>query len=365
MAPFKLFLSPRHKFAWSPELEAAFQTSKKSIIEAIREGVEILNLKRCTCLCPNWSSRGIGYFLLQQHCAAPLQYPIAARVDGRSPLRAHSSSPLKSSDTQLLKEKPLQWRGLLSKHNISPKDVTISSSLLTTKLLVKISGNRTLDEISNSGFFRLKQRTLPWHFDIVHRNRQCNQTTDATSRHPSPSGSVKDFTLGTPSNPNMAELALMATICSHAEKATIIHWSLIADATAQDKSLSHILTLLETQGNIDSSDPALAGLCLFINLFTRRCTDVQRPCCGTRIPLPQCPTASSLSPPGSLYNGTTHKGYCLLAWYVAFKRQETDMPNATAMRHHKQPHHQNPPHPHPLHLTKSLLTSLITVATTT
>ena len=35
------------------------------------------------------------------------------------------------------------------------------------------------------------------------------------------------------------------------------------------------------------------------------------------------------------------------------KRQETDMPNATATRHHKQPHHQNPPHPHPLHLTKS------------
>lgn len=154
------------------------------------------------------------------------------------------------------------------------------------KLLLKISGDRTLDEISNSGFFRLKQRTLPWHFDIVHRHRKCNQTTDATSRHPSPSGSVKDFTLRTPSNSNMAELALMATICSHAEKATIIHWSLIADATARDKSLSHILTLLETQGNIDSSDPALAGLCLSINLFTRRCTDVQRPCCGTRIPLP-------------------------------------------------------------------------------
>lgn len=128
MAPFKPFLSPRHKFAWSPELEAAFQTSKKSIIKAIREGVEIFNLKRC----PNCSSRGIGYFLIQQHCAAPLKYPIAARVDGRSPLRAHSSSPLKSSDTQLSKEKPLQWCGLLSKHNISPKDVTISSSLLTT-----------------------------------------------------------------------------------------------------------------------------------------------------------------------------------------------------------------------------------------
>ena len=106
------------------------------------------------------------------------------------------------------------------------------------KLLVKIFGDRTLDEISNSGFFRLKQRTLPWHFDIVHHHRQYNQATDATSRHPSPSGSVKDFTLGTPSNADMAELALMATICSHAEEATVIHRSLIADATARDKSLS-------------------------------------------------------------------------------------------------------------------------------
>lgn len=67
MAPFKPFLSPRCKFAWSAELEAAFQISKQAIVEAIREGEEIFDMHMRTCLRPGWSNRGIGYFLLQQH----------------------------------------------------------------------------------------------------------------------------------------------------------------------------------------------------------------------------------------------------------------------------------------------------------
>ena len=68
MAPFKPFLSPRYKFSWSPDLEEAFQKSKEAIVEAIRKGVEIFDTKKRTCLRPDWSKRGIGYFLLQQHC---------------------------------------------------------------------------------------------------------------------------------------------------------------------------------------------------------------------------------------------------------------------------------------------------------
>ena len=64
MAPFKPFLSPRCKFSWSPELESTFQASKEAVIEAIRQGVEIFDIQRRTCLRPDWSKRGIGYFLL-------------------------------------------------------------------------------------------------------------------------------------------------------------------------------------------------------------------------------------------------------------------------------------------------------------
>ena len=65
MAPFKPFLSPRCKFHWSPELEEAFYTtSKEAIVEAIRKVVEIFDIHKRTCLRPDWSSRGIDYFLL-------------------------------------------------------------------------------------------------------------------------------------------------------------------------------------------------------------------------------------------------------------------------------------------------------------
>ena len=75
MAPFKPFLSPRCQFTWSPELEKAFQTSKDAIVAAIHEGVEIFDMRRRTCLRPDWSRRGIGYFLLQQHCQCPSGTP--------------------------------------------------------------------------------------------------------------------------------------------------------------------------------------------------------------------------------------------------------------------------------------------------
>ena len=69
MAIFKPFLSPHCKFSWSHELEEAFQQSKEAIISAIREGVEIFYTHKRTYLRPDWSTRGIGYFLLQQHCS--------------------------------------------------------------------------------------------------------------------------------------------------------------------------------------------------------------------------------------------------------------------------------------------------------
>lgn len=51
------------------------------------------------------------------------------------------------------------------------------------KPLVKIFGNRTLDEITNSRLFRLKQRTLPWRFDIKHLPGKSNHAKTRPSAH--------------------------------------------------------------------------------------------------------------------------------------------------------------------------------------
>ena len=46
------------------------------------------------------------------------------------------------------------------------------------KPLVKIFGNRTLDEIANTRLFRLKQRTLPWQFRMAYLPGKTNYAAD-------------------------------------------------------------------------------------------------------------------------------------------------------------------------------------------
>ncbi len=67
MAPFKPFLSPRQKFTWNESLDKAFNS--------IKNGVEIFDLGKQTCLRPDWSCQGIGYFLMQEHCDCDFQTP--------------------------------------------------------------------------------------------------------------------------------------------------------------------------------------------------------------------------------------------------------------------------------------------------
>ena len=52
------------------------------------------------------------------------------------------------------------------------------------KPLTKVLGDRTLDEISNPRLFSLKQRTLPWLYEIYWMPGKDNSFSDATSRNP-------------------------------------------------------------------------------------------------------------------------------------------------------------------------------------
>ncbi|KAK3732636.1 hypothetical protein QZH41_011401, partial [Actinostola sp. cb2023] len=217
MAPFKPFLSPRCKFSWPAELEEAFQASKQAIIEAIRTGVEIFDIERRTCLRPDWSNRGIGYFLLQQHCSCSSGVPDCCPGGWRITLAG--SRFFVASRTTL--------RG----HRGKP--------------LVKIFGDRTLDEISNSRLFRLKQRTLNWRFDIKHLPGKSNSAADAASRHPSPSDPASSSSLGSANDQDLIESALMASIRHDAQEIGSLSWSLIAQETASDTSLAHFLKLIE------------------------------------------------------------------------------------------------------------------------
>ena len=157
MAPFKLFISPRCRFEWTPELESAFQAPKESNI------AEIFDPTKRTCIRPDWSRQGIGYFLSQKHFSCDSCLPDCCTDGWRVTL---AGSRLLASAEQLYapiegEALAVAWGLELSKYFTQG----CNDLLVVTdhKPLVKILGDRTLDGISNTRIFCLKQRTLPGH----------------------------------------------------------------------------------------------------------------------------------------------------------------------------------------------------------
>lgn len=115
------------------------------------------------------------------------------------------------------------------------------------KPLVKIFGDRTLDEITNTRLFRLKQRTLPWCFNVSHLPGNTNHAADAASRHPSPAGET--FQL---SHADKSEAVLAAAIRRDTEHMMSITWERLQTETGNDPGMVSLLQSLRQDFPEDS-----------------------------------------------------------------------------------------------------------------
>ena len=243
MAPFKPFLSPKIKFSWTPELETAFTKSKEAIIQAIRKGVQIFDITKPNCLRVDWSAKkkGIGYFLLQQHCLCPGSLPGCCQ-DGWQ-ITLAGSRFLTSTEQRYA---PVEGEALaiawgLEQTRFFTQGCDNLTIVTDHKPLVKIFGDRTLDEISNTRIFRLKQRTLPWRFNVVHLPGKTNHAADALSRNPAPSGEVHGLSLA-----DEMEEILVSAIHGQLEKVTAISWNHLVKATQKDPALRLLVEQIES-----------------------------------------------------------------------------------------------------------------------
>ena len=75
MAPFRHLLKPKVKFEWTEELDRLFIKSKQTIVDKIIEGVALYDMELPTCLATDFSSIGVGYFLLQKTCGCLSKAP--------------------------------------------------------------------------------------------------------------------------------------------------------------------------------------------------------------------------------------------------------------------------------------------------
>jgi hypothetical protein len=243
MEPFRKFLSPKIRFEWNDDLDAIFEESKNCIIEAIREGVQIFDATRHTCLRTDWSKSGIGYFLAQKHCLCESRLH-GCCSDGWKITLAGSRFLSKTESNYA----PIEGEALAIVWSLNQTrffTMGCNSLIVITdhKPLLKIFGDRRLDEIDNPRLFRLKRRTLMWRFNIAYMPGRNNAFSDATSRHPNKYAEVASLSMR--NEEDLQEEAIVAGIIDDVDKFFAITWERVRTESLKDATTAQLINAIQ------------------------------------------------------------------------------------------------------------------------
>ena len=169
---------------WTTELAEAFSQSKKEIIKAVEEGVRMFQLGKPTCLGTDWSRIGLGFVLTQKHCQCSTIKPDCCK-DGWKIVFAGSRFTTGAES----RYHPVEGEALSTAWGLhKTRYFTIGCDNLILcvdhKPLVKILGNRELNDINNTRILNFKEKTLRWRFKVLHVPGKKHKVADATSRYP-------------------------------------------------------------------------------------------------------------------------------------------------------------------------------------
>ena len=184
MLPFRNLLKPGTPFQWSDELDSAFDKSKAEIVKEIKTGVEIYDKRRPTCLATDWSKTGIGFWLLQKHCDCPTSKPFCCKTGWRVSLVGSRFTSATESRYAPVEGEALAVVDALKKARhfvLGCPDLVI---VVDHKPLLKIFGDRLLEDISNPRLLNLKEKCLQYKFRMVHIPGVKHAAADCLSRHP-------------------------------------------------------------------------------------------------------------------------------------------------------------------------------------
>ena len=240
MAPFRKFLSPKTKFEWDSSLDIAFEKSKAAIIDSIKHGVQIFDVKKPTCLRTDWSVKGIGHFLLQKHCSCSNDLPNCCSDGWKTTLAGSRFLSDTESRYAAIEGEALGVAWGLEQTKYFTQGCDNLLVVVDHKPLVKLFEDRTLDEIANTRIFRLKQRTLPWKFSMAYLPGNTNAAADAASRNPSVILSTAGLSFG-----DITEQLTAAAISRETSDFTAIDWSTIVRETSNDLVLCELKKAIE------------------------------------------------------------------------------------------------------------------------
>ncbi len=266
MAPFRHLLKTTTPFEWTEELEEALTTSKLHICHAITEGVNIFDRNRPTCLATDWSKDGVGFWLTQKHCRCPSRDPFCCRDGWRVTLVGSRFTHAAESRYAPVEGEALAVADALDRARhfvLGCSDLVVA---VDHKPLLKLFGDRCLEDIPNPRLQNLKEKTLRYRFRMVYVPGVKNLTSDALSRHPSgpkspPRLHLQDDVPQASDCPDAATATVAAleevdhlehALCS-AIASIPISWEQLQAATAADPSMQELIFCVEAGISDDKS----------------------------------------------------------------------------------------------------------------
>ena len=185
MQPFRALLKPGTPFTWDETLECLFQESKHQIVQEIERGVRIFDKNLPTCLATDWSKCGIGFWLFQKHCSCPSIELLCCSEGWKIVLVGSRFTSGAESRYAPVEGEALAAADALDKARFFVLGCKNLILAVDHKPLLKVLGDRSLDEIANGRLRNLKERTLRYRFRVTHVPGVKHKAADAISRHPS------------------------------------------------------------------------------------------------------------------------------------------------------------------------------------
>ena len=184
MLPFRNLLKAGTRFQWTEELDRLFNETKALIIGEIHKGVEIFDKSRPTCLATDWSREGMGFWLFQQHCSCTPSRPFCCKTGWRITLVGSRFTSGAESRYAPIEGEALAVVDALDKARHFTLGCTDLIVAVDHKPLLKTFGDRCLDDIPNPRLRNLKEKSLRYHFRVVHIPGLHHAAADAVSRKP-------------------------------------------------------------------------------------------------------------------------------------------------------------------------------------
>ena len=246
MEPFReLLKSSRangNKVYWDDELQKIFQETKLRLCNLITEGLTFFDVKRKTAVVTDWSKTGIGFVILQKHCKCEDKSASSlCCLRGWRPVFCNS----RHMDTKEQNYRPIEGEALavewaLRKGKSFLLGNTDFDIVTDHKPLLKIFGDKPLDEVENPVLQKFKERIMPFSYQMRYIKGIKNHA-NVLSRYPSVMPNQDDCSLS-----NEIASLMIASIDSETEDIAITMEEIIEKGSKDEQYMLLSRTINES-----------------------------------------------------------------------------------------------------------------------